>query len=156
MACEAPDACTTDEDCPWTCGVAVAEQCDPCPFGPCNAEGSTCTDQYTCEASGAECTVAADCEGTICEDIDNCPTTPNPGQQNSDSDSLGDACDNCPNKTNENQADSDSNGVGDACEPVEMAAVPTLSEWGMIVFTLLLLAVGTIAIVRKQRRVSAQ
>ncbi len=32
-------------------------------------------------------------------------------------DGVGDACDNCPSTPNEDQADSDGNGVGDACEP---------------------------------------
>ena len=49
---------------------------------------------------------------------DNCPLVSNPGQQNSDGDSHGDACDNCPQTDNEDQADTDQNGFGDACAPV--------------------------------------
>lgn len=40
----------------------------------------------------------------------------NPGQENSDKDSLGDACDNCVNVNNDNQSDLDQNGFGDACD----------------------------------------
>ncbi len=47
---------------------------------------------------------------------DNCRLVPNKDQQNSDSDSFGDACDNCPNVPNSDQKDTDSNGQGDACD----------------------------------------
>lgn len=41
---------------------------------------------------------------------------PNKDQQNSDTDSYGDACDNCPNVPNGDQRDTDTNGVGDSCD----------------------------------------
>ena len=41
---------------------------------------------------------------------------PNKDQQNSDTDSFGDACDNCPNVPNSDQKDTDTNGQGDACD----------------------------------------
>lgn len=47
---------------------------------------------------------------------DNCPTTPNAGQQNTDGDLFGDACDNCPDTPNDAQTDGDSDGVGTACD----------------------------------------
>lgn len=47
---------------------------------------------------------------------DNCRLVPNKDQQNSDSDSYGDACDNCPNVSNSDQRDTDGNGKGDACD----------------------------------------
>lgn len=40
----------------------------------------------------------------------------NKHQQNSDTDSFGDACDNCPNVPNIDQKDTDGNGEGDACD----------------------------------------
>lgn len=72
-------------------------------------------------------------------DEDNCPDTYNPGQENNDTDKLGDACDNCdfvanPTQQNNdldewgnacdncqdkfsyNQFDSDGNGIGDICQ----------------------------------------
>jgi syndecan 4 len=152
--CTAPQdvsaLCTVDADCNGTCrfGQMPCSETMPCPFGPC-VEGSTCVDKFTCEATGAECTVDADCTGEVCEDVDNCPTTPNPDQANSDGDSLGDACDNCPNVTNQDQADSDGDGVGDACEQVT-AAVPTLSEWGMIIFMTIILGIGVVTLLRRR------
>lgn len=61
------------------------------------------------------------CDGDIDGDgipdrDDNCPVTPNRGQEDSDSDDYGDVCDNCIYVPNFEQADSDSNGVGDDCE----------------------------------------
>lgn len=47
---------------------------------------------------------------------DNCRLFPNKDQQNSDTDSFGDACDNCPNVPNNDQKDTDGNGEGDTCD----------------------------------------
>lgn len=63
------------------------------------------------------------CEATdvdadsVPDDADNCPTDPNPGQQDGDSDSVGDDCDNCPDDPNTGQEDVDGDSFGDACEP---------------------------------------
>jgi hypothetical protein len=147
--------CASDADCNGWCRVSTTpcETTDDCPTftGNICVLGQSCSDKFACEATGAECTVDADCEGTVCEDVDNCPQTPNPGQENSDNDSFGDACDNCPNASNEDQADSDGDGVGDACEGIDPTAVPTLSEWGMIIFMTIILGIGVVTLLRRRR-----
>ncbi|RKX19378.1 MAG: hypothetical protein DRP35_07810, partial [Candidatus Zixiibacteriota bacterium] len=57
----------------------------------------------------------ADDDG-ICDDVDNCPNTPNPSQSDVDGDGVGDVCDNCPNTPNPSQSDVDGDGVGDVCD----------------------------------------
>lgn len=47
---------------------------------------------------------------------DNCPGTPNAGQQDGDGDLVGDLCDNCPSVANTNQVDTDRDGIGDPCD----------------------------------------
>jgi bacillopeptidase F len=83
--------------------------------------------------------------GDLC---DNCPQDYNPGQDDGDDDLVGDVCDNCPDVYNPQQEDSDGDGIGDACDTQD---VPTLSEWGMLILGLLLLAAGTIAVVGNRR-----
>ncbi len=57
----------------------------------------------------------ADGDG-IADDVDNCPITYNPDQNDVDLDDVGDICDNCPDRNNPGQADSDVDGIGDECE----------------------------------------
>ncbi len=74
----------------------------------------------------------ADDDGLLNEN-DNCPTVPNPEQDDADSDGVGDACDvtptgdddgdgidnaldNCPSDVNEDQADQDGDTIGDVCD----------------------------------------
>ncbi|MCP4590893.1 MAG: IPTL-CTERM sorting domain-containing protein [bacterium] len=50
--------------------------------------------------------------------------------------------------------DSNTNGIDDACEPDGGSAIPTTSEWGLIVMTLLLLTAGTLVIGRRRSSVA--
>ncbi len=90
----------------------------------------------------------------ICDADDNCPDTPNPGQEDGDGDGVGNACDNCPNTYNPDQKDSDGDGIGDACEPVPVGGVivpvsklELLAPW----MGLAALAALTVALVRRRR-----
>ena len=94
---------------------------------------------------------AGDADGdSIGDSSDNCPEVANSCQENSDGDSHGDACDNCPLVDNEDQLDSNGNGIGDACDTTGGAQIPTLSEWGMIIFMTIILGLGVITMLRRR------
>ncbi len=52
----------------------------------------------------------------IGDEMDNCPLTYNPNQEDGDTDEIGDVCDNCPNTSNTSQTDSDGDELGDVCD----------------------------------------
>lgn len=103
----------------------VGDACDLCPVDPLNDQ-----DQDGFCQGGAFYPPKAGMN-------DNCPSTPNPDQNNADGDALGDACDvcpsdpsddvdgdgvcggsdNCPANANSGQQDYDQDGLGEACDP---------------------------------------
>ncbi|MBW2258592.1 MAG: M4 family metallopeptidase, partial [Deltaproteobacteria bacterium] len=60
---------------------------------------------------GATCEFDGDRDG-VCDDVDNCPAAPNPGQGDGDGDGLGDACDLC--FGDNGTRDTDGDGVCDS------------------------------------------
>jgi len=68
-----------------------------------------------------EVIVDSDNDG-VPDSSDNCPTVPNPYQENDDGDAKGNVCDNCRYAYNDSQQDSDGDTIGDACDPTPYEA----------------------------------
>ena len=119
------DVCDPDID-----ADGILNGVDNCPLianpGQANADGDTYGD--VCDLCPNDANNDADSDG-ICVGAgfnppktagnDNCPTTANPDQLDTDiggGDGVGNACDNCPYTANPGQGDADHDGVGDACE----------------------------------------
>ena len=78
--------------------------------------GADSADPFRVDSDAPICLPDGDGDGTS-DAFDNCPATPNPGQEDADGDGAGDACDNCP-IPNPDQVDDDENGIGDTCDQV--------------------------------------
>lgn len=84
------DACDADAD-----GDGVADDADLCPAGPATeaVDASGCSDYDVDPDADGVCTPGAASGGpSSCADRDNCPFVANPGQEDFDTDMVGDAC----------------------------------------------------------------
>jgi len=84
-SCDDGNACTTPDTC-------AAGACLAGPPASCD-DGTPCTVDSCSPATGCTHTVRDIDFDTVCDPLDNCPQTPNTGQQNADGDARGDACD---------------------------------------------------------------
>jgi hypothetical protein len=136
-------------------GNGIPDECDVI-AGDCNANGAP--DECDVDSGGSE-----DCNDS---------GTPDECEPDSDGDGAIDECDGCPFDPNkiepgrcgcgvDDHADSDGDGVpdcSDECAGVDddlfgpscKAAIPTLSEWGLVVMTLLLLTAGKLYFGRRR------
>ena len=128
------DVLACASDCATACGNGLCQQgetpescavdCGPCGDGICGAAENAATCMADCavgcgdgvclasetESCPADCVVDQDGDGVV-NAQDNCPTVPNPLQENLDGDEAGDACD----------PDDDGDGDGDVsdCAPLD-------------------------------------
>src|SRR6185436_1516039 len=116
IACPADAKAASGTTCRSAAGVCdVAETCngtsDNCPTDlfassstVCRSATGACDPAESCTGSNATCpadigSTDGDGDGT-CDLLDNCETTPNPGQEDADGDDIGDVCDPCNNIRN--------------------------------------------------------
>lgn len=129
------------------------------PYPECGLDPSGDADGLTCGAYDPDScpTVAGDADGDGIPDAsDNCPNTPNPGQEDADLDLVGDSCDvctdtdddgygnpgflkntcdldNCPTIFNPGQDDFDGDLIGDACDVNDTLQIFGLSPIDLVV-----------------------
>jgi len=127
---------------------------------PIDAIKDSCVDtthvkEYYCNAGAVSSVTLACAPGSLCyegacrpdsdndgfvDEIDNCPTTPNPSHADQDKDKKGDACDNCRNVPNWDQLDFDGDCAsfttpyssdphcGDACDNCLLVSNPNQAD----------------------------
>ncbi len=150
-----PDECQADADqdghinpcdnCPshWNIGQqdrdldGVGDACDPCPYDPLpDSDGDgTCDSTDGCPFDSQK-TSAGQC-GCGVPDVD------------TDADTVADCVDQCPGE--DDRIDANENGTPDCLEPT---IIPTVSVWGAMILTLLLLIASKVVFCRRRSTVS--
>lgn len=163
----------------YVCLDADGDGCDDCSIegvpNPAN-DGPDADGDGVCDPGDNCPTVANPGQGDLDVDgvgdaCDNCPAIYNPFQENNDGDAKGNACEECdddPNKFDPgicgcgvpDEGDEDEDGVLDCvdeCPGVDdnlfapgcIGAIPTISEWGLVILGLLLLVGAKVYFGRK-------
>jgi hypothetical protein len=137
--CDSDDVCPGGDDNADADGDGVADFCDPCTGFP-NVDGDG---DGLCDSSDpcvGDSNVDTDGDG-VCDENDPCPADAN---DDSDGDGSCDSDDICPGE--DDGADSDpADGVPDCVQDI-----PTVSEWGLVILTLLLLTAWKVYFGRRQ------
>ena len=125
--CQDGSCCQVDDDC------SEGQRCDletlQCYESQCT-QNSDCNAGYLCETGRCLIDVDADRDRDgVPDEVDLCPDSVDPEQDDLDQDAIGDVCDddvdgdgvvntmdNCPSVPNENQENTDNEGEGDACD----------------------------------------
>ena len=103
-------------------GDGVCDLNDLCPgTGDGEVGGAGCSEAQVDGDGDGVCDPGALTGGPFgCLGSDNCPNDSNPGQEDSDSDNIGDVCDACPG--GDDDADTDGDGVADFCDDCPLDA----------------------------------
>jgi len=116
-------------------GDSVGDACDPCLRDPNNDQDGDgiCMgigfqnpktgDQDNCPSTANTDQTDSDGDG-LGNACDNAPTDPNPDQADDDGDSVGDVIDNCRGLSNPGQEDTDGDGLGNVCDNCVLMGIP--------------------------------
>jgi hypothetical protein len=140
--CDSDDICPGFDDGDDADSDGVPDGCDPCTgFPNDDADGDgVCDSSDPCTGSS---NIDTDGDG-VCDENDPCPLDAN---DDSDSDGVCDSDDLCAG--DDDTVDADSNGIPDCLE-----AIPTVSEWGLVILTLLLVVAWKVYFGRREVAVS--
>ena len=139
-----PSPGNPDTNVPEGCPQSTEEQIPP---------GTQLPEEQTALPADTPAPIDTDKDG-VPDSKDNCPSTPNTDQVDSNVDGTGDACpmepgpdeqtdvdtdgdgllgsaDNCPSNSNPDQEDTDGDGLGDACDPATTGGSAEICEDGI-------------------------